>query len=135
MKSIKIAIVAFVLTLVSISCKKSSDSPSATPATIEGVWVGKFGTGDNKPSSFFSLNIKPGGVIEELTESGEVKGKGTWKLENNILSGSYTYLAPSSNKYSIIGAFDASKGMILGNWGYGNSNTNGGLWEMNKKNY
>lgn len=132
MKKIKIAIIAFVLALASVSCSKSSDSPAAAPATIEGVWVGKFGTDNNKPSSYFSLNFKAGGVLEEITQSGEVKGKGTWKLDNNILYGSYNYVAPPNNKYSIIGAFDSKKGQILGNWGYGNSSTNGGLWEMIK---
>ena len=132
MKSIKIAIVAFVLALVSVSCSKSSDSPAAAPATVDGVWVGKFGTDNSKPTVFFSLNFKPGGVLEEITESGEVKGKGTWKLDNNIIYGSYNYVAPPNNKYSIIGAFDSKKGQILGNWGYGSSSTNGGLWEMIK---
>ena len=133
MKSIKIAIVAFVLALVSVSCSKSSDSPSSAPKTLDGVWVGKFGTDNSKPSVFFSLNFKAGGVLEELTESGEVKGKGTWKIDNNnIITGTYNYVAPSNNKYSIIGAFDSKKGQILGNWGFGSSATNGGLWEMNK---
>lgn len=132
MKSIKIAIVAFVLALVSVSCSKSSDSPAAAPATVDGVWVGKFGTDNSKPTVFFSLNFKPGGVLEEITETGEIKGKGTWKLDNNIIYGSYNYVAPPNNKYSIIGAFDSKKGQILGNWGYGSSSTNGGLWEMTK---
>ena len=132
MKSIKIAIVAFVLALVSVSCSKSSDSPAAVPATVDGVWVGKFGTDNSKPTVFFSLNFKPGGVLEEITETGEIKGKGTWKLDNNIIYGSYNYVAPPNNKYSIIGAFDSKKGQILGNWGYGSSSTNGGLWEMTK---
>ena len=132
MKSIKIAIVAFVLALVSVSCSKSSNSPAAAPATVDGVWVGKFGTDNSKPTVFFSLNFKPGGVLEEITETGEIKGKGTWKLDNNIIYGSYNYVAPPNNKYSIIGAFDSKKGQILGNWGYGSSSTNGGLWEMTK---
>ena len=132
MKSIKIAIVAFVLALVSVSCSKSSDSPSSAPKTIDGVWVGKFGNDNNNPSLFFSLNFKAGGVLEELTATGEVKGKGTWKLDNNILTGSYNYLPPTNTKFSIIGAFDSKKGQILGNWGFGSSATNGGLWEMTK---
>ena len=132
MKKFKIALVACVLALVSVSCSKSSDSPASAPATVDGVWVGKFGTDNSKPSVFFSLNFKAGGVLEELTQSGEVKGKGTWKLDNNIIYGSYNYVAPPNNKYSIIGTFDGKKGQILGNWGYGTSSTNGGLWEMIK---
>jgi hypothetical protein len=132
MKSIKIAIIAFVLALVSVSCSKSSDSPAAAPVSVDGVWVGKFGTDNSKPTVFFSLNFKAGGVLEEIAQTGEVKGKGTWKLDNNIIYGSYAYTAAPNSKYSIIGAFDSKKGQILGNWGYGTSSTNGGLWEMTK---
>lgn len=31
-----------------------------------------------------------------------------------------------------MGAFNPSLGKILGNWGYDDSTTDGGLWEMNK---
>ena len=118
------------------SCKKGSvDKPPVTSNSITGTWEGKFGTDNNNPSSFFSFNIKEGGILEELTVTGQVKGTGTWKLENKILSG-YTInvLAPVGNKYSILGAYNSSDGKILGNWGYGNSPTDGGLWEMTKKN-
>jgi len=119
-----------------VSCKKNSDDrPDSNPsAQIQGVWAGKFGTGNNNPTAFFSFNIKAGGILEELTATGQVKGTGTWKLENKIFYG-YTIniLDPIGNKYSVIGAYDASKGKILGNWGYEDEATDGGLWEMNKK--
>jgi hypothetical protein len=131
MKFLRIAFVAVTM-MLAVACSKNSDKPVS--ANIEGTWVGKYGTGNNKPGSFFSFNIKAGGVIEEIDVNGLVKGKGTWKLENNILSASYTWLPPSSTKFGVLGAFDASKGQILGNWGYGASVTDGGLWEMTKKN-
>jgi hypothetical protein len=133
MKFLRNAFVALTM-LLAVACSKSSDKPSPATNSIEGIWVGKYGTGNNNPSSFFSFSIKANGVIEEVDSEGQVKGKGTWKLENKILSATYTWLAPSNTKFSVLGAFNAAQGKILGNWGYGASATDGGLWEMTKKN-
>ena len=133
MKFAKVIGLALMILFI-VSCSKSNDSNKGT-TSVEGVWEGKYGTGNNNPSSFYSFNIKPGGILEELNASGQVKGTGTWKLENgNIFSAKYTYAAPSNSKFSIIGAFYKSDGKLLGNWGYGESVTDGGLWEMTKKN-
>ena len=133
MKLLQSGFVLLLAVFTFAACSKSNSQPPATNQSIQGVWVGKFGTDNNNPTAFFSYNFKSGGVLEELTDNGQVKGTGTWKLENNIVSG-YTInvLAPVGNKYSMIGAFNASQGKILGNWGYGSSSTNGGLWEMTK---
>jgi hypothetical protein len=132
MKFLKIACLAFVVLLM-FACSKSTDKP-ASSTTIEGIWTGKYGTGNNEPSVFYSFNIKAGGVIEELDANGAVKGQGTWELENNILMATYSYLPPANNKFSVLGAFNVAQGRILGNWGYGESVTDGGTWEMTKKN-
>ncbi|MBC7850566.1 MAG: hypothetical protein H7Y31_12570 [Chitinophagaceae bacterium] len=134
MKFIKLLSIVFFLVASISSCKKDNDNPPVTPASIEGVWVGKFGNGNAAPSSFFSFNFKANGVLEELTQTGEVKGVGTWDIENNLIDG-YTIniLAPVGNKYSVIGSYNASVKKILGNWGFGNSVTDGGMWEMAKK--
>ena len=132
MKFLKIACVALVM-LLTFACSKNTDKPAPAAASIEGIWTGKYGTGDNKPSTFYSFNIKSNGVIEELNADGSVKGKGTWNLENKILMATYNYLPPSNSKYSVLGAFKAEEGRILGNWGYGTSVTDGGTWEMKKK--
>ncbi len=136
MKFLQASVVLLLAVVTFAACSKSNDSkPVVSNESVQGVWVGKFGTDNSAPSSFFSYNFKAGGVLEELTNDGQVKGTGTWKLENNIVSG-YTInvLAPVGNKYSMLGAFNASQGKILGNWGYGSSSTNGGLWEMSRKN-
>lgn len=134
MKALKLSLLVLFTSLFFINCKKDNDSPSnsGTPSSsITGVWEGKYGTGSNNPSTFYSFAIKAGGVLQELDQAGQVKGTGTWKLENNIISGSYTY--PSGLKYSILGAFDPAKKQIVGDWGYGSNATNGGLWDMDKK--
>ena len=136
MKFVKTGLALLLAAFIFTACSKSDSQPTPpTSQSVQGVWVGKFGTDNNNPSAFFSYNFKAGGVLEELTDNGQVKGTGTWKLDNNILTG-YTInvLAPVGNKYSMIGTFNASQGKILGNWGYGSSATNGGLWEMSRKN-
>lgn len=132
MKFLKSACMALVMLLTFAACSKSTDKPATV--SIEGIWTGKYGTGNNKPSSFYSFNIKANGVIEELDANGAVKGKGTWKLDNNnILMANYNYLPPANTEFSVIGAYNAQEGRILGNWGYGESVTDGGSWEMTKK--
>ncbi len=133
MKFVKYILVIALFAMTVAACKKSAGGPASPSNGIEGLWEGKFGIDNEKPTVFFSFNIKAGGVIEELTSTGQVKGQGTWKLENNILTAKYSYLAPSTSKYSIIAAFDGAKGKLAGNWGYGNSATDGGLWDMTKK--
>lgn len=130
MKMMKIFFAVLLLAAIFTACKKDATKPVAT---IEGTWVGKFGTGENAPSSFYSFNIKADGTIQEVNAAGEVVGEGTWELDNKILYATYSYFTPSTKVYSILGAFDKNQGKLLGNWGYNESATNGGLWEMTKK--
>lgn len=114
-----------------VACKKDNASAAAS---IEGKWVGKFGNGENKPASFYSFNIKPGGIIQELNQNGEATGEGEWQLDsNNILFATYSTFPPNVKVYTVMGAFNAAQGKIAGNWGYDDSATDGGLWEMSKQ--
>lgn len=123
------------LFITASSCSKKSDpAPASTSTSLQGVWVGKYGFDNENPHVFYSFNIKANGIIEELNSTGEVKATGTWKLDNNIFTAKYINVAPSTSKYSVIGAFNSSMGKILGNWGYESSATNGGTWEMARKN-
>lgn len=122
-------LMALLVAMSFVACKKDDAKPAVS---IEGKWVGKYGTGENPPSSFYSFNFKADGTIQELDQSGAVTGEGEWELDNNILYATYSTLPPNVKVYTIIGAFNAGQGKILGNWGYDDSATNGGLWEMNK---
>ncbi|MBC7904683.1 MAG: hypothetical protein H7Y27_14760 [Gemmatimonadaceae bacterium] len=131
MKILKQVVAIFFITVLLFACNKSSDGPApADPASIAGVWTGKYGNDNSSPNIFFSLHFKAGGVIEELDQSGAVIGTGTWKVENNIITGTYKW--PSQTKFNIIGTYNSQLKKILGNWGYGNSNTDGGLYELAK---
>jgi hypothetical protein len=136
MKAFKFSLVVLVASLFFANCKKSSGSdtpPPSTSAGIEGIWKGGVGSGTQNPTTFYSFHIKAGGILEELSVTGLTKGIGTWKLDNGIFTGTYTYLPPSTAKYSVIGAYDANKKQIVGNWGHNNNATDGGLWDMDKQ--
>lgn len=134
MKKFKNLFLFLLASLVLISCKKDTNPPT-NPNTIAGTYEGKFGTGDNTPSSFFSFNIKPNGILEEISNTGEVLGTGIWTISGSTFQGSYDYNEPSNNSYSVKATYDASaKNLTNGTWGYGNNETNGGKWNMTKKN-
>lgn len=130
MKISKIILIALVALTGFASCKK--DKVEAKTTGIEGRWVGTYVNDASGNSFYYSFNIKPGGVIEELNSSGQKLGQGTWEFENNILTAHYSWT--SGSKYSVIAAFYKEDGKLLGDWGYGDSATNGGTWVMHKQN-
>lgn len=130
MKISRIILVSAIALTGLISCSKDKDKPSKQSETIEGRWEGTYVNQASGNSFYYSLNIKAGGVIEELNASGQKLGQGTWEMENNILTAHYKWT--SGSEYSIIAAFYKETGKLLGDWGYGNSATNGGTWQMQK---
>ena len=134
MKIFKIALLSMMILTGIVSCTKDSDSPSTNPSALEGLWVGAYGYDNDNPSISYRFDIKPGGIIHEVNSSGQSKGSGTWKLEGNIFTAKYTWNPPLGTTFSVIATYDASKKKLLGNWGWGNSATDGGLWSMTKSN-
>src|SRR5918993_3972152 len=132
MKSLKFTIVSFVFALTVAACSKSSkdDTPPA-PTSLDGIWIGKYVTDADKSTAFYSFDIKPNGVLNRLDESGAIVGTGIWSIDNNIFQG--TYKNASNAKFSVLGSYNKGVAKILGNWGYNNSVTNGGTWEMARK--
>lgn len=130
MKISKIILIALVALTGFASCKK--DKVEAKATSIEGRWVGTYVNDASGNSFYYSFNIKPGGIIEELNSSGQKLGQGTWEFENNILTAHYSWT--SGSKYSVIAAFYKEDGKLLGDWGYGDNTTNGGTWVMHKQN-
>lgn len=123
-----------VLSTVSfIACSKEEDEGHPTD-TVEGLWIGTYGFGSESPDIFFSFNIKPGGVIEELNSNQLVKGSGTWELDDDDFTASYQWGAPYFTSFSVMATFDKSKGRLTGFWGYDDSAIDGGKWIMDKNN-
>jgi hypothetical protein len=133
MKFLKSITSVLVLLVVFSACSKNSDN--TPPTTFNGVWQGKFGNDNDAPSVFFSLHFKAGGVLEEIATDGTVKGTGTYTIDNNNVVTGHTVniKAPIGNKYSYVAAFYPSQAKVLGNWGFGNSGTNGGMFELTIK--
>ena len=133
MKFLRFSLVALLMSAVFFSCKKDNDSTGNAITAIEGKWVGKYSFGNSVPDIFFSFNIKGNGVIEELNSSGNSKGSGTWSLNGTSFSAHYQWKAPLNTIYSVTATYNAATGKLMGAWGYDNSPSDGGLWEMTKQ--
>ena len=116
-----------------IACSKNSDVPY-TAETMQGKWIGNYGFDNDAPTHFFSIQIKPGGVIQELNSSGVAKGAGTWKLEGNTIKGTWKMLFAPYNEYSLSVSVNGN-GQMVGTWGYDKDPADGGKVLMSKANY
>ena len=132
MKLLKtLSLVVLSITLF-IACSKNSDSPS-TATAMQGKWIGNYGFDNESPTHYFSLNIKPGGVIQELNGLGVAKGAGTWTVQGNTIKGNYKMLFAPYNEYSVSVSLDAN-GQMIGTWGYDKDPSDGGKVLMSKSN-
>lgn len=127
-KSILLSVIT--MTTLFVSCSKDKSEPQ--PVSIEGRWVGSYVNDASGDKFYYSFNIMAGGVIEELNSSGQKIGEGTWEIENDILTAEYSW--PGGADFSVIAAFYKNDAKLLGDWGYDDSVTNGGSWEMTKVN-
>ena len=79
MKILTTAVIALFVSTAFIACKKDHVStPPASNSSIEGKWEGSYTSDASGNSFYYSLNLKAGGVIEEINTSGEKIGEGTW---------------------------------------------------------
>ncbi|HET6768710.1 MAG TPA: hypothetical protein VFH08_14960, partial [Chitinophagaceae bacterium] len=86
------------------------------------------------PDLDFKFKVSPGGIFQEIsTSTGNVKGQGTWTLNGNTLTATYTMLFSPFNKYSVSGTYDPATKKITGTWGYDNNPSDGGKMEMAKQ--
>jgi hypothetical protein len=127
----------FILALFSLalfaSCNKDNDDD--VPSTgIEGRWVGTYVNDASGNTFYYSFNIKSNGVIEEINSSNQVVGTGTWQLNTstNVFMAKYAW--SNGQDFSVIAAYDKNAKKLIGDWGYDDSNTDGGSWEMTKSN-
>lgn len=134
MKFLKLSLLAFVLGTLLLSCSKDNDPVKVPPAPgIEGKWIGAYGFDNETPHVFYSFNIKPGGVIEELNQNGNSKGSGNWTLTGTTFTAHYQWKAPLSTIFTVTATYDEATHKLTGTWGYGDSDDDGGLWELTKQ--
>jgi hypothetical protein len=123
---------AFVMLSLFSSCKKESNPVYP----IEGLWVGKYGSGTATPSSGFSMVVESGGKItvadgDNITSSS--KAAGTWTLTGNVFKATYTYSGGGST-FTIQANWSNDGKMSSGTWGSGSSPTGSGTWLMDRRN-
>jgi len=129
MRVVKFAMITLFLATAVIACKKEKNDPPAP--SIQGKFVGAYGFDSNIPSIYYSLNFKPGGVIEELDDAGQLKGTGSFQISGNILA---KYVWANGTDFSIRATYNESVGeLVNGTWGWDNSYTDGGTWAMQKQ--
>jgi hypothetical protein len=135
MKILKTLAIAVMLGTAIVSCSKDSDTKTETQNTsIEGKYVGKYGFDNETPNEDFILNIKPGGVFQEIgTHSGNPTGQGTWQLNGNKLTATYKMLFSPFNEYKVSLTYDATAKKLSGTWGFDGSYTDGGKMEVKKQ--
>lgn len=121
------------LAVFSASCNKNDDSSKPVPASVSGVFDGKYGFENEAPDAAYTLNFKGDGTIEELGQSsGNPTGRGTYTLKGNHISAKYKMLFTPFNDYFIEATYDSGKQTIDGTWGYEPGGTDGGLFSVKK---
>ncbi len=137
MKLLKNFAIALMLGTAFVACKKDSDSTSAPPSSsstgIEGKYSGQYGFEGEGLTDPFIINIKTGGVFQEIgTHSGAPTGQGTWQLNGNKLTANYKMLFSPYNEYSVALTYDAATKKLTGTWGFDKSATDGGPVDVKK---
>lgn len=131
MKILKLALVAILAIATLTSCKKNNDDSNITSGII-GRWEGKFN--EDGESFYYRLDIKPNGIVEEYGQDGGKLGEGDWSLDPTTKI-FMAYVDWSDGvAFSMMGAFNDAQHKMTGNWGYDNSTTDGGTWQLSKKN-
>jgi hypothetical protein len=132
MKALKLLSLVVLTSVVFLACKKDETTAKAPNKSVEGVWKGAYGFGDDTPSIYYALSVKSGGVIEEINKTGQSKGVGSWSLVGNTFTAKYKWSILSQTTYSIKATIDPATGKMAGTWGYDDNPSDGGLFEMNK---
>ncbi|HET9746556.1 MAG TPA: hypothetical protein VFP97_12635 [Chitinophagaceae bacterium] len=134
MKKVKMALIALLIASGFAACNKDSDDAAAVSSPVEGTYSGKYGFGNDAPDQDFKFKVSPGGVFQEISiSSGNTTGQGTWTVNGNTLTATYTMLFSPYNKYSVSGNYEPATQKMTGTWGYDNNPADGGKIEMNKQ--
>jgi hypothetical protein len=131
----KLLLAAVLFTAFLSSCKKEECPKPTYP--IEGLWVGKYGSGTNAPASGFSMVVEANGKVtvadgDNITSSS--KAAGTWTLTGNVFKATYTYSSPGGSTFTIQANFTNTGKLESGTYGSGANATGGGTWFMDRKN-
>lgn len=131
MRILKTLIIAMLAATALVACNKEKSDPPAYEVT--GKFGGLYGFDNDAPDTEMKIEIKPGGVFQEIgVNSGAVTGEGTWQLNGNTITATYTMVFIPFNKYSISATFDPATGQLVGTWGYDDNPSDGGKLALQK---
>ena len=118
------------------SCKKDKDDVAAPPppSAAVGKWNGVMNT-DGAPVGNLYLDIKPNGIMEAKNSAGQKLADGTWQLGGSAgvtFSCTFTTTTSTPQKFNFLGSL-VNPTLINGSWGTGNSQFNGGFFNVTKQ--
>ncbi|MET0464328.1 MAG: hypothetical protein ABW007_14280 [Chitinophagaceae bacterium] len=102
---------------------------NVAPAGVTGTWAGNFGAGTNYNGAFCCFRLNGDGTMQVLNSDKNIAANGTYKFENNNLTG--TYIRPSGEIVSFSGRLDNNA--ITGTYGTGTNSSNQGTWRITRQ--
>lgn len=129
MKGLSAIFSAFFLSFLLLSCSKSKDETTPPPYVVEGIYLGKIGSGIQTPTGHFSIKLKSGGLMDRINEVGSVTATGTWQLSGNTFTAHYE--SSSGVKVDLTGILNSAQKRIQGNWS--STNGNSGTYNVTKE--
>src|SRR5689334_5025011 len=108
MKFLKFFIVAILICAAVFSFSSYKPDPANTARPLQGKLVGAYGFGKEDPNVYYAFNIQPDGTLEEVSQLGNLKGSGTWKLNGNTFTATYQWKAPMSRTYTVVATYDSA---------------------------
>jgi hypothetical protein len=96
---------------------------------VTGTWVGNFGTGSTYTGAYCSFRLNADGTMQVMSADKGVVASGTFRYENNQLTG--TYIKPSGEIFSFSGKMDNNT--LTGTFGTGTDVSNQGIWRIKKQ--
>jgi len=128
MQRFKIFFGILVTGLLLASCGKDD-----SPKSLTGVWEGAWGFDHEMPTYYEKWVLENDGDIRAYDEDGDSVGTGEWSVDGFEFKAVYTPPGESYT-YTFKGLYQDVVGEITGTWGETPSSTNGGTFEMHRKN-
>jgi hypothetical protein len=126
MKSLNLtsfALILFISAITFVSCSKKKDD--IAPSPFEGLWIGKYGVGNNAQTQYMEFNVSANGTFttKANTEIDKAPGKGTWSVEGDTFKGVFTFNADPDHTLHYVGAKLNQQGdKLIGGWGLSENN-------------
>ena len=131
MKKLSFILILFI-GIFTVACTKKTVDPTYP---IEGLWVGKYGTGTATPTNGFSMVVESDGkvtVADGSSITSSSKASGTWTLVDNVFKATFTYTG--GNTFSIQANFSNNGKLQNGTYGPNATPTGSGNWYMDRVN-